>query len=1736
MMYDEILEDVDEFMVSDLLHSKDSQQMLIQSTTLMLDSRCDSEILPIISLNQAPGRRLNLRATVGASVYTRVNTLREVKAILQDSYFLRRDKTQFELIDDYEDSAPLLGLRKALMRLKAGFSQFCYEVVRHKYFDAFIMLVILLNIINLMMEDPTKDEQARHIVTIETVCLYIYTVECLMKISALGFIFGKDTYLRDSWNVLDFFIVVQNWIEVFYSKGVKLTALRALRVLRALKSVNSIKGLKILITSLLRSLKPLMSSFAVFFFFIYLFAIGGLQMWMGMLRYRCMDEETGEILDEICGTHQCAVGQTCVLGLENPYQSTISFDDIFSSLLVVFQCVTLEGWTHIMTDLTRAFGYPVCLFFIPLVFIGAFFLLNLVLAVLKTEFTKTMEESRNAEGKQEQEAEEDNIDSSIERLMMEIYEEELEEGLDEKEIPQIVIESPRDNEKENVHQPLTGSMRLLKKRPTMTSTDLNSDESITQKNKKEDAAYETCGAQKTQPCLDIKRKPSIKAKPKESFLARLFGIKVTDKIRNMVSETALTTTSSDEDVLISPKLVDTIGKQKSKFAYCTDVKEDSPNFHDKFFLFKRNVSITKAANAFSIYANDAAHIIRQKRLQDSDSAQMQGHWSGTDLSMDFKSEMSERLSEQEYRLWALKPWTKLSKARHLLKVFVNGRLFNNVMTLCVVANTIVLAIDHYGISDQLNNDLQTTNFAFTIIFTIELSLKLLGLGFAGYAADSMNFLDAAVVLFSLMEFIFLSGNSSMTAIRALRVFRAFRVFRVARLFRRMESMAEIMRVISSTLSGVTYLALLLLLFIVIFSLVGMQTFGGAFDFPEGKPRSNFDSFFEAFITVFQILTLENWPDLLYNGMRSSAGYASALYFLFWIFIGNFVCLNLFLAILFDGFGNMPTDEVQEEDGDAPRKSLLSASSEKELMNKKKLLIEQMKIKEVSDSSDVSSNILIVDEKIIGVKGSNSLGLFTKNNLVRKLCIKICNSRKFEVFIVLMIFISAIKLVLDTYLIDKPDDSSEVKASKSIDYIITAVFILEMMIKVIALGFVFNKLSYLRDSWNQLDFIIVVVSIIEISVTDVSLSFIKILRLFRTLRPLRFISQNSSMKLVVTSLMESIAAIVNVGIVLLILFIIFAILGVSLFSGKMTYCSNSIMSTKDECENYGFEWVRNDYNFDNIFEAMLTLFAMSTLEGWPDLMYQGVDATEYDQAPKKDSNPLNALYFIIFITVIVFFFMNLFIGVIFMKFHQAKLSENLTLLLSKEQNFWVELQKLIVRSKPKRKRANAPTEGLRYYMYKIAKSKHFMYFIMACIVLNMLVLSIDYYTASSAYKQALLFINLVFTGVFLVEACIKLIGLGHIAYFGSSWNCFDFFVVVASMVDIFLTFSGGSSISILRVGPQLIRVLRVLRVSKLMRLVKSLETIQNLIQILTLSLPAVLSVLALLGLVYFVYAILGVFLFHSITSGQVIDAYTNFHDFGFALLILLRVSTGEEWNLILFDCIDKVGYPAPLIYFISFVLITSVILLHLLVMVVLQEYEDVENDPESALKVFKIYLKDFRSLWAELSDRRHPERLHYRQVLEVLKNMSESLSLSQEALETKGYVYLCAIGVKIDVRGYAIYNDVLYCVLKRKHATKLVSNKNQVQRRIIENSEVKTAKFLARLRKKSCRSLEVSRTSAANTDPWLKLFYMTKVLREWHRYTMQRQTEAKLSSLADEELLFPSMNTEHAESAERSKSS
>jgi hypothetical protein len=92
----------------------------------------------------------------------------------------------------------------------------------------------------------------------------------------------------------------------------------------------------------------------------------------------------------------------------------------------------------------------------------------------------------------------------------------------------------------------------------------------------------------------------------------------------------------------------------------------------------------------------------------------------------------------------------------------------------------------------------------------------------------------------------------------------------------------------------------------------MKIYGGQFNFAEGTPRGNFDSFHWAFVTTFQVLTTENWNDILVSSLRSDAGPASCIFLIVWVIIGNFIFLNLFLAILIESFSEDKEDSSSSD--------------------------------------------------------------------------------------------------------------------------------------------------------------------------------------------------------------------------------------------------------------------------------------------------------------------------------------------------------------------------------------------------------------------------------------------------------------------------------------------------------------------------------------------------------------------------------------------------------------------------------------------------------------------------------------------------------------------------------------------------------------------------------------------------------------------------------------------------------
>ena len=267
---------------------------------------------------------------------------------------------------------------------------------------------------------------------------------------------------------------------------------------------------------------------------------------------------------------------------------------------------------------------------------------------------------------------------------------------------------------------------------------------------------------------------------------------------------------------------------------------------------------------------------------------------------------------------------------------------NIIVTCAILINTVTMALEYhdwtlyratYDYSKSLNSQnqllgealsqpmeltvfLQIANYVFTAIFIIELIIKVVGLSPARYWDDYFNKFDFVIVVFSIVDLA--TSLIGIDGIPGLTVLRTFRVLRVLKLAKSWKSLHDLLVTIMASLMDVTVAAALAMLMMFIFTLLGMEAFGGqwnveSFGSVEDVPRANFDSFGDGFMTVFQVLTGENWNDLLWASYKTS-GTLGWGYFLALTFVGNYMIFNLFLAILLAKFEE-GTEEAEQQRAD-----------------------------------------------------------------------------------------------------------------------------------------------------------------------------------------------------------------------------------------------------------------------------------------------------------------------------------------------------------------------------------------------------------------------------------------------------------------------------------------------------------------------------------------------------------------------------------------------------------------------------------------------------------------------------------------------------------------------------------------------------------------------------------------------------------------------------------------------------
>uniref|UniRef100_A0A8C9MFA3 Voltage-dependent R-type calcium channel subunit alpha n=1 Tax=Serinus canaria TaxID=9135 RepID=A0A8C9MFA3_SERCA len=1407
------------------------------------------------------------------------------------------------------------------------------ENIVRKYY--MILATIIANCIVLALEqhlpEDDKTPMSRRLEKTEPYFIGIFCFEAGIKIVALGFVFHKGSYLRNGWNVMDFIVVLRTLLAMagWCFTPQTLLAGWVLHPFSPLLS-SPLPGLQIVLKSIMKAMVPLLQIGLLLFFAILMFAIIGLEFYSGKLHRACELEELDP--PHPCGVQGCPPGYECREWI-GPNDGITQFDNILFAVLTVFQCITMEGWTTVLYNTNDALGATWnWLYFIPLIIIGSFFVLNLVLGVLSGEFAKERERVENR------------------RAFMKL------------------------------------------RRQQQIERELNGYRAWIDKAGKGRWATETPAAVPL--AFPVLRRATIKRNRTDAM-------------------------SGDEQ--------------------CVDISS----------VGERRLAV------------DGASYLRHK----------------------------ERL-------------LRIS-VRHMVK----SQVFYWIVLSLVALNTACVAIVHHNQPAWLTHFLYYAEFLFLGLFLLEMSLKMYGMGPRLYFHSSFNCFDCGVTVGSIFEVvwaIFRPGTSF--GISVLRALRLLRIFKITKYW---ASLRNLVVSLMSSMKSIISLLFLLFLFIVVFALLGMQLFGGRFNFMDGTPSANFDTFPAAIMTVFQILTGEDWNEVMYNGIRSQGGVRSgmwsSIYFIVLTLFGNYTLLNVFLAIAVDNLANaqeLTKDEQEEEEAFNQKHALQKAKEVSPMSAPNMPAIDQaQKGTELQHSLDWLVGGLPTKKRgphmgswcvfflpspshcdSTGIQSRNSEGgcpggrdtpgcclgarsgkgsrfpavsnktdgeasplkeaetkedeeemekkkrkkeksetgkamvphssmfIFSTTNPVRRACHYIVNLRYFEMCILLVIAASSIALAAEDPVLTNSDRN---KVLRYFDYVFTGVFTFEMVIKMIDQGLILQDGSYFRDLWNILDFIVVVGALVAFALATNKgrdIKTIKSLRVLRVLRPLKTIKRLPKLKAVFDCVVTSLKNVFNILIVYKLFMFIFAVIAVQLFKGKFFYCTDSSKDTQKDCiGNYVDheknkmevkcrEWKRHEFHYDNIIWALLTLFTVSTGEGWPQVLQHSVDVTEEDRGPSRSNRMEMSIFYVVYFVVFPFFFVNIFVALIIITFQEQgdKMMEECS--LEKNERACIDFA---ISAKPLTRYMPQNRHTFQYRVWHFVVSPSFEYTIMAMIALNTVVLMMKYYSAPYTYELALKYLNIAFTMVFSLECVLKIIAFGFLNYFRDTWNIFDFITVIGSITEIILTDT--------KVNFNM-SFLKLFRAARLIKLLRQGYTIRILLWTFVQSFKALPYVCLLIAMLFFIYAIIGMQVFGNIKLDEEshINRHNNFRSFLGSLMLLFRSATGEAWQEIMLSCLEgkgcepdttatsgqneneRCGTDLAYVYFVSFIFFCSFLMLNLFVAVIMDNFEYLTRD-SSILGPH--HLDEFVRIWAEY-DRAACGRISYKDMYKLVRVISPPLGLGE----------------------------------------------------------------------------------------------------------------------------------------------
>uniref|UniRef100_A0A8C3NJS5 Voltage-dependent P/Q-type calcium channel subunit alpha-1A n=1 Tax=Geospiza parvula TaxID=87175 RepID=A0A8C3NJS5_GEOPR len=725
---------------------------------------------------------------------------------------------------------------------------------------------------------------------------------------------------------------------------------------------------------------------------------------------------------------------------------------------------------------------------------------------------------------------------------------------------------------------------------------------------------------------------------------------------------------------------------------------------------------------------------------------------------------------------------------------------------------------------------------------------------------------------------------------------------------------------------------------------------------------------------------------------------------------------------------------------------------------------------------------------------------------RRLCHYIVNLRYFEMCILMVIAMSSIALAAEDPV---QPNAPRNNVLRYFDYVFTGVFTFEMVIKMVDLGLVLHQGSYFRDLWNILDFIVVSGALVAFAFTKgKDINTIKSLRVLRVLRPLKTIKRLPKLKAVFDCVVNSLKNVLNILIVYMLFMFIFAVVAVQLFKGKFFYCTDESKEFEKDCRYSPARWdPRGPSPRDpHVLWALLTLFTVSTGEGWPQVLKHSVDATYENQGPSPGYRMEMSIFYVVYFVVFPFFFVNIFVALIIITFQEQgdKMMEEYS--LEKNERACIDFA---ISAKPLTRHMPQNRQSFQYRMWQFVVSPPFEYTIMAMIALNTIVLMMKFYDASDTYENVLKMFNNVFTSLFSLECLLKIMAFGVLNYFRDAWNIFDFVTVLGSITDILVTEFGNNFINL--------SFLRLFRAARLIKLLRQGYTIRILLWTFVQSFKALPYVCLLIAMLFFIYAIIGMQVFGNIgieeeDDESAITQHNNFRTFFQALMLLFRSATGEAWHEIMLSCLsgkpcdensgikeDECGNEFAYFYFVSFIFLCSFLMLNLFVAVIMDNFEYLTRD-SSILGPH--HLDEYVRVWAEY-DPAACGRIHYRDMYSLLRVISPPLGLGKKCPHRVACKRLLRMDLPVADDNTVHFNSTLMALIRTALDIKIAKGGADKQQMDAELRK----EMIAIWPNLSPKNLDLLVTPHKSTDLTVGKIYAAMMIMEYYRQSKAKKLQA-----------------------------